>query len=175
MINLIANEQFKKMGCKWQNGQWRAPELCEQEVYELQRKFYGDLIAIEVILTPGERFEGYDWAYCHARTIAGYIIATAKGRDSGAIISEGIAVMQGKFTSGGSVKNYICDHSENVTLRMKVSRNLIYLLDREVQEGRYTYKIMNQEKSLETLNKEKEELLNKLQEIENQISNITVI
>lgn len=152
MINLIANEQFKKLGSKWNGVKWEAPKLAESEHNEIIKKFYENLIIIEVSVCKNERLKGKDWGYSHVRMIGGYIVASAKGRDSGAKLSEGVAVISGKFTSAGSVKNYICDH-DYVILRLEVSRNSLELLNAEVEENRYTYTILSEPEPINELEK----------------------
>ncbi len=172
MINLIANERFKNLGCKWVYGEWEAPKLAKDEANAIKKMFHEDLIAIEVTLTKDADFKGKDWGPQHVRMIGGYIVASASGRDSGARISEDVALISGKFTSGGSVKNYICVCSSEMTLRMEVSKNALEFLDKEVEEGRYTYRMLNptiETDTLETLLEKKQSLLNQLKLLENEI------
>lgn len=158
MINLIANETFKSLGCKWSGSEREAPRLAEEEYEIIKTKYHRDLVVIEVTATPDRDFKWYDWAYKNARTIAGYVIATARGRDSGAIVSREVSLLSGSFSSGGSVKNFMCTQSDNVVLRMEVARGTLGLLDAEVAEGRYTYKILAKEKSNDQILKEIEAL-----------------
>ena len=87
--------------------------------------------------------KGIDWTqFCHARTIGGYIVATAKGRDEGANLYRDIAVIEGSFNSGGSRKNFMCTHTDNLKIRMEISKNALKYLDHEVNEGIYSYEII---------------------------------
>lgn len=172
MINLIANEKLKQLGCKWVGGQWVAPELAKQEADLIKNNFYGDLITIEVLHTDqNDRIKGSSWGYSHVRLIAGYIVASAGGRDSGAKIADGVAIIDGRMTSGGSVKNFICDYTENLKIRMKVSRNTLDILDKEQAENKYTYTIIDQPLNTDSLKTEKEKLLQRLAEIDQLLKN----
>lgn len=171
MINLIANEKLKNLGCKWDGTRWIPPKLAKKEYTEILETFYSDLVTIEVHLTPGNKFQGKEWAQRHVLTIGGYIIAYAKGRDSGAKI-EDISVIRGSFRSGGSVKNYMCTHTDDVILRMEVSRNALHYLDSERSKwgGRYTYIIMeDSEPDLNDLLTKKQSLIDELNEVEAKI------
>jgi hypothetical protein len=164
MINLKANEKLKSLGCKWDGVDWIAPKLAKDEADAIKNEFYNDMIVVEIKLHEKEWFKCVKWGYSHVRTVAGYIIASAKGRDSGAVIQDGIAVIEGKFSSGGSQKNYICDHTDSMTIKMEVSKNSLYLLDEETD--RYSYEILSTKKDENALNEEKQKLLKRLSEIE---------
>lgn len=141
MINLKANARFKKLGSKWNGVNWEAPKLAKKEFEEIKKEFYEDLIAVEIEVKDGERLNSCDWTrFCHARTVGGYIVATAKGRDGGAEIYKDIAVINGTFSSGGSSKNFMCVHSDKLKIRMEVSKNALSYLDAE--EEIYTYVIL---------------------------------
>jgi hypothetical protein len=143
MINLYANDKFKNLGCKWDSfkKEWITPKLAQKEFEEIKKEFFDDLIVVEVTTNANETLKGKDWGYIHVRMIGGYIVAKAKGRDSGAELMNDIAVIKGSFKSGGSIKNYYCDHND-VIVRLEISRNALKYLDKESSEGLYTYKII---------------------------------
>jgi len=143
MINLIANDKYKSLGCKWDSSakQWVPPKLAKKEFEEIRDKFFSDLIVIEVKSLPDKMLKGKDWGFIHVRMIGGYLVAKVNNRDSGAEIFKDIALIKGKFTSSGSRKNYFCDHDE-VILRLEVSKGSIEYIDKEVAEGIYTYEII---------------------------------
>lgn len=142
MINLIANQELKNMGCKWSGQDWIAPELGKDKAQEIKDRFYSDLITIDVQICLPEFIEGGFLGAAHVRTIGGYVLAAAYGRDSGARIADGVVFLQGKMVSGGSMKNYRCLFSGSPVIRMKVSKNALNLLDFEVEKGLYTYSII---------------------------------
>lgn len=141
MINLIANEKLRALGCKWDGKEWIAPKLAVKEANLIKDQFYSDLVVVEVTTNPNESLKGKDWGYVHVRTIGGYIVAKARGRDNGADIMDEVAVIKGKFTSGGSRKNFMCEHGP-VVVRLEIGRATLEYLDKEVSEGRYTYVIL---------------------------------
>ena len=59
-----------------------------------------DTCTIRVTYAPGESADR------GPLTIAGRVVAKAWGRDSGAKLGEGIVLLEGGFTSGGSMKNW---------------------------------------------------------------------
>ncbi len=165
LINLTANKELKNLGCKWDGKMWTAPKLALKEYSDILQRFYKDLIAVEIAVK--EKIKGEDWARGHARTIAGYIIASASGRDSGAEIMDDISVMRGHFSSSGSAKNYYCDHTDDMILRLEVSRHQLTTMDKEVEEGRYTYTIIEESlPSRESLLTEKEQLISRINELD---------
>ena len=144
MINLKAIAKFKKMGGKWDGSEWIAPKLAKKEFDEIKKEFYEDLIVVEIKSNIDEYLPGDMWGELHVRVIGGYLIAKVWGRDSGARISDDVAVIKGNFTSGGSIKNYVCQHEDEMIIRLEVSRNALKYLDEEVAQNRYTYKIISE-------------------------------
>jgi len=51
--------------------------------------------------------------------LAGRKVAHATGRDSGAFLAPGVVVIQGSFTSGGSVKNPACRFEEGTVIEVR--------------------------------------------------------
>ena len=108
MINLNANRSFKALGARWNGVRWEAPALAKKEFEEINSKFYKDMIVVEINHDSNSNAD-LDWdyfGYKHAKTVAGYIIATACGRDSGAVIADGVAVIKGRFTSEVAENRY---------------------------------------------------------------------
>ena len=98
----------RALGGKFDRGEkvWRFDARSEQAVRDLCRKVYGtdgedeDLVTVEITFaaTYGAWQDGYYFA--------GRQLARAWGRDSGARIGEGVVFLEGKPTSGGSMKNW---------------------------------------------------------------------
>jgi len=172
MINLIANDKLKKLGCKWDGSQWVAPALAKDEAQRIKDMFYTDMMIIEARLLDDDDaiFIREDWGYKNVVTIGGYIVATCSGRDDGVKIMDGVAVIDGQFTSGGSRKNYYVSQHENTTVRLKVSKHSLSIIDDE-SKGRYTYKILNDDKpNHDQLLAERQRLQARLNEIEDILS-----
>jgi hypothetical protein len=96
----------KRYGGKWSGGQWVFDARDEERVRELCKKVYGsdgltaDLCTIRAKFTANASVGG------GPIEIAGRTIARAHGRDSGARLGEGVVLLEGKFGSGGSMKNW---------------------------------------------------------------------
>lgn len=174
MINLIANKELKDLGCKWNGIEWIAPKLAENETQEIKDYFYSDLITIEVMRTGdcGDlRRETFGNA--SAVSIGGYVVATAWSKDSGAKISEGVAVLEGGFGSGGSNYKFYCrTKSGALKLRMQVSRKALLMLDEEVKVNRYSYRIIEEKPSCEVLLSKRQSLLEQIKLIDEQLEAI---
>lgn len=169
MINLIANDKLKKLGCKWDGSQWVAPELAKDEAQAIKDMFYTDMVIIEAKLLDDEdaMFKSERWAYKDAATVGGYIVATCSGRDDGAVVMDGVAVIDGAFGSGGSRKNYHINQRKNTTIRLQVSKASLDIIDEESKKYGYTYKILSDNKpSHEQLIAEKQKLEARISEID---------
>lgn len=125
MINLEYNTAIKKLGAKWDGKSWVAPKMVEKEAAELYNKYFGDLVTIDITLRNSD-CHGGRLGYSDVLGICGYVIATASGRDSGARICDGIAILDGRVGSGGSIKNYSCDiKSDTLRIRLQVGRAML--------------------------------------------------
>jgi len=106
------NPEFAK-DAKRLGGRWDAPSRTwtfdardEQRVRDLCFEVYGqdglrsDLCTIEVVFAPGES------CCCGSLTVCGRTVARATGRDSGATLGDGVVLLKGGFSSGGSVNNW---------------------------------------------------------------------
>lgn len=126
VINTQFNDAVKVLGAKWNGAEWVPPELAASEFDALDRKYNRDLIAVEITLTDDSRDSGAWLGAAHAISVCGYVVATAYGRDSGAKLAPGVAVIKGGFKSGGSVKNYRCMLAgDSVVIRCKVGRAML--------------------------------------------------
>ncbi len=116
MYNEKLVAQCHKLGGKWDStaAVWVFSALVADKVEELDEKYNSTLISIEVKVL--QKFYEYE----SAATIAGFTIARAYGRDSGAKIGEGIAFIEGSPDSGGSRKNWATVVKEGSVFRMQI-------------------------------------------------------
>lgn len=112
IVKVPFNEDFvakaKRVGGRWNGDQraWIFDERDQQRVRDLCFGAYGqdgirsDVCTIEVVFEPG------DSACCGPLTVAGRSIARARDRDSGATLCDGVVLLKGGFSSGGSRANW---------------------------------------------------------------------
>src|SRR5690606_6629784 len=102
-------KRIKKAGGKWNasNKTWEVDERSIDTVRSIMREVYGQddrpQETVTVKVTVGK--------YCIAQdkgpvVLFGRTIASARGRDSGAKIGDGVSFEKGGCRSGGSVKNW---------------------------------------------------------------------
>jgi hypothetical protein len=110
----------KLLSGKWdrENTAWSFPIAAEPQIKELYLDIYGewDDMPIDTVnlmcVCSGAYMEKCSLA------LGGRIIASATGRDSGARTAPGVIVLEGKFTSGGSVKNWRTICKEGTMFRL---------------------------------------------------------
>lgn len=126
-------EKCRELGGKWDRGEkvWVFPALVEDQVEELDFIYNSDLVAVEI------KFPSGAGEYGGSVTVAGYPVATAYGRDSGAKLGEGISLIEGRAISGGSVKNWATRITEGAIIRMEIPRELLRNL---ADDGRIEYR-----------------------------------
>lgn len=105
------NEEFVRkaradLSGKFVNGEWVFDVYNEQRVRKELMELYGTDGVITDVCTVRVTLDEDDDTKCGAITVRGRPVAKASGRDSGASLSPGIVVLEGGFTSGGSVKNW---------------------------------------------------------------------
>ena len=119
--NSILVGKCRSLGGKWDPDvrAWVFSGLVSDEVDLLDEIYNSDLVGVE--LTAKDLV-----AELHAPVeFAGFSLAKATGRDSGAILCDGVALLSGKVRSGGSVKNWVTVIEEGTVLRLEVPRLLI--------------------------------------------------
>jgi hypothetical protein len=86
---------------------WAFPLAAEPQVRDLYLDVYGqwDDAPLDLVTIHCTSIEGAS-TLTESLTLGGRVIARAQGRDSGARTAEGVVVLAGGFTSGGSVKNW---------------------------------------------------------------------
>jgi hypothetical protein len=112
-------DECKKLAGKFENGVWIFPGFVADEVEELDYIYNSKEVIVE--LTAIEEI----YASRDALQVAGYQIAKATGRDSGAKMSADVALISGKVSSGGSMKNWATIIDANSTIKMKLPENLL--------------------------------------------------
>lgn len=98
----------KRLGGRWQAPAWVFDVRDEPRVREICLQHYGTdgAPAAGPVVTLRVVFEADYGEYNAPIRVAGREIAKALGRDSGATLGDGVVVLEGTFTSGGSMKNW---------------------------------------------------------------------
>ncbi len=122
--NALLVKKCKKLGGNWDGGTWVFSDIVEHEVEDLDYIFNSNLVAIE-ITAQDDIYEQPEVSF------GGYPLAKATDRDSGATIRDGISVISGDVTSGGSRKNWACIVRECTVIRMKFPSELLNELDKD--------------------------------------------
>ena len=123
--NSVLVEKCRTLGGKWDRDAkaWVFSGLVSGEVDLLDEIYNSDLVGVE--LTAKDLV-----SQRHAPVeFAGFSLAKASDRDSGAVLCDGVALIAGKVRSGGSVKNWVTVVEEGTVLRMEVPRSLIKFAD----------------------------------------------
>lgn len=123
--NLV--NECHRLGGKWdpEEKAWIFSGLVEEEVEALDDKYNSPLVGMEITALTN-LYGSQEPIY-----LAGFKIATAKGRDSGATLSEGISFIKGEYTSSGSMKNWNTKIAEGSVFRMLVPENCLSDFDPE--------------------------------------------
>lgn len=120
--NCWSTEECRNLGGKWDNEEksWIFSIVVSDKIDEMEELYNSEQINIEISLKDNEA------ARCWNDSVdfLGYPLAIATGRDSGAKLSHGVYLMQGKIDSYGSVKNWGTIISGNSILRLEVSKKL---------------------------------------------------
>ena len=114
--NLV--ESCHKLGGKWDGDEkvWVFPGFVEGEVEELDEKYNSKMVDIELSFSEDYDFYGYQAPFF----VSGFKIATATGRDSDAKINDGIAIIKGGASGGGSRKNWCTQILDGSVIRMSM-------------------------------------------------------
>jgi len=97
----------RSLGGKWDNVMWNFDARDETRVRALCMEIYGEDDASAADLVTARVHVNKSWWECNKGLyFAGRCIAYATGRDSGARLGGGVVVLNGKFSSGGSAKNW---------------------------------------------------------------------
>ncbi len=161
----------KRLGGRWSGQRWVFPGHAAAEVRALVIEHYGtdgqtdvELVTIEV------RIKG--WAINDTSfPIAGIPIARVFDRDGGAKLGEGVVVVSGGFSSGGSKRYPNVTWSEGTVVRLQVPEGRIAAIrdDRDVSEVRIIDNVSVQRERLE---QERERLTLRLDAIEAELAEL---
>ncbi|TXN73264.1 hypothetical protein [Methylobacterium sp. WL6] len=104
-VNKNFNKRIKDMGGVWHNARWRVDARNEALVRAALKRSYGgdgqgepDVVTVRCTIHK-ESWQG-------PVDVAGRVIARAFGRDSGATLGDGVVLVEGRITSGGSRINW---------------------------------------------------------------------
>lgn len=167
--NPVFVKRIKKAGGKWNasNRTWEVDERSIDTVRSIMREVYGqddlpqELVTVKV--TIGDKSLN-EWRA--PVVLFGRIIASARGRDSGARPGEGVCFEKGGCDSGGSMKNWytIVSAGSEITIydvpRLAVEQKLGW------KDEYGTFEVIENGDPLAALRAEKEALLKRLAEIE---------
>lgn len=163
--NTIFIDEAKKLGGKWIYKKWEFDAREEQRVRELCMNVYGMNGIASDVCTVKISFNSSDYASAKPICIAGRPIASATGRDSGASLGDGVILLSGGFKSGGSIKNWTTEANDNTVV-------LVHDFPRQkakklIEAGKEWISIEPEATPIdnEALEKEKEMLLKRLEEI----------
>jgi len=135
---------------KWVSPSWFFDIRDEAAVRAASLECYGtdggvaDLVDVQITIPT----YAHGMGSCKPIELFGRSIARAFGRDSGAKLGTGIVLVEGGFTSGGSMKNWCTDVKDNTVVIMRdVSRKLFELHN----DDDFIVELIEPEKSKEEL------------------------
>jgi hypothetical protein len=135
LYNKIMVEECRNLGGKWdkEQGAWIFSGIVSEEVEILDERYNSSLIAVELTAVDdiGQHNE--------AVSFLGYTLATAYGRDSGAKLADGVALIRGQVGSGGSMKNWRTVVESGTVLRMELPK---LVLDSDNGDSGFNVKII---------------------------------
>ena len=119
--NRFLVEQCKKLGGKYdkEDGVWVFSDVVKNEVEELDFVYNSELVSVELTAVKDI------YASCGSITFLGLDVVKATGRDSGAKTCEGVALISGNISSGGSRANWETNMAEGTVVRLKVPCELL--------------------------------------------------
>lgn len=116
----------KDLGGKWdaEEKAWIFSDIIAEKVEELDELYNSELINVEIKVHDDDIYGCADSVF-----FLGYQLAKATGRDSGASLGKGFALIEGEITSGGSAKNWLTIVRGGTVLRAKVPKKLVGKVD----------------------------------------------
>ena len=163
--------QIKSIGgARWDSSrrEWKIPAACVDQARSIMRRVFGECDLPDESRRVTVKLTFSETVYSDVRSsicIFGKQVARAFGRDSGATVGEDVAFVEGKPTSGGSMKNWLtCINTGSVVVLRNVPESI---LGEELPDG-VAYEIMPAEAApnRETLLAEKDRLLARIAEID---------
>lgn len=149
---------------------WMIPEENIEEAREIMRSVYGaaDNDVAETVKVKVTVLECV-WAKRRPYTLMGKVLSKAYGRDSDATPGEDVAYISGYCRSGGSVKNWESQVDKGSVIVLSNVNKTLYELYLENPNEDLKVELMESKKSKNELLKEKEQLLERLNEIEKEL------
>lgn len=165
--NSVFVQGAKKLDGKWKAPSWVFDARDEQLVRDLCFSTYGtDGNGITDVVTIKVNFSGDRFAHHGPIEVFGRTVALAKNRNSGARLGEGVILLEGGFTSGGSWKNWgtCVDDSGAVVLIRDIPRAAA---EKEIAKGATWLTIEQDDRPVdrEALFEEKSRLEARIEEI----------
>lgn len=121
--NQMLVEECRKLNGRWdkESQAWVFSSLLQDKVEELDDVFNSELINIEMTTLSAISIEN------DALFAFGIPICRARDRDSGAKVCDGVALVAGQISSGGSRKNWCTEVESGTRFRFKVPQKLFVL------------------------------------------------
>ncbi len=123
--NVELVKKCRELGGTWDktSGLWIFPEFVESEVEELDAIYNSELVTVKITLVDGLYGEQ------GPATLLGYVIARAFDRDSDAVLGDGVALLSGTVSGGGSRKNWKTVVSVGAVIKLQIPRDLLSRLE----------------------------------------------
>jgi hypothetical protein len=169
-------EGIKKMGGRWDPAgkTWNIDKRNLEAARALLRDVYGmddspvELVSVRV--TAKKDLVGHR----EPIILFGRVVAAARGRDTGARLGDGVAVTHGDATSGGSMKNWktIIEEGTELIIHDLPKSAVSAELDIDLDDIDYEIIAPEGDDRKAQLEKEKEQLLARIQEIEAELAEL---
>jgi len=159
----------KRLGGKWSptDKSWLFDLRDEQHVRELYISIYGTdgttnaTETVTIRATIGE----HGWEeLCGSLFLYGRQVARARSRDSGAILGDGVIVLKGGFSSGGSVKNWRTIARPGTVFELRDVPRKAYK-DNGAPDGIAKIELLEEKTDKEALKEERKRLMARIAEI----------
>ncbi|MDD2321238.1 MAG: hypothetical protein PHO83_14435 [Geobacteraceae bacterium] len=175
MYNTLFVAEAKNIDGKWSETAkaWVFDVRDEQRVRDLCMKYYGtdgvvnDLCTLKVKWLEDEKSK-----ICSAITVYGRPVAKAKGRYTGATLQDGIVLIEGAFTSGGSWQKWVTyvDGGTEVLIRSFPHMAAKDLISDQSNNIIYSIEVEESPSEHDALNAERERIIERLAEIDKRLT-----
>lgn len=120
----------RALGGKWKDKRWVFPAHVEQQVRELCVAKYGTDGSVAPAMVTVRVTLGED-RWCSDLALAGIPVARTFGRDEGVVLSDGVSLLAGSMSSGGSRKNFRLRWDAGTQVQLEVPETLIERLRKD--------------------------------------------
>lgn len=161
---------IKKIGgAKWDKTKkvWKVPTESLPAVREIMRRIYGEDDQTQTIERINLRLiVSKELSVLHGDVILlGRVLSHASGRDSGSIPGSGVSYIEGRPSSGGSVKNWCsCVEPNSIIYLSNVPKNLVDNVD--LPDGVKIEIELQEPDDITSLSKERANLIARIAEID---------